>query len=1284
MQIKIYKETFKFSIMKNKITLFTLALFLSVGMFAQAPEAINYQAVARDGLGNPMISQVLIVIYEIRQGSSTGPVVYSETQSPTTNQFGLFTTEIGNGTPTFGTFSGIAWGTSTFYLQVTVNGNALTATQLLSVPYALFSKTSGNGPPGLPGNNSLANATTEAPGAICANGGTMIDVGLDDNPADGTLQAIEIDFSYYVCNGLDGVANNNDTSATNELQTISVSNDTVFLSNGGFALLPNAAGDNWGTDVVNTSGANISGDGTIANPLIVIDAVNDADFDPTNEIQDLTISGNYIGVTGGIGDSLSPNAPLLNQVLTWNGSAWVAQNPGSGADNWGSQVVITDATLSGNGTVGTPLSGFDGQYSNLTGSPTNVSSFTNDVPYLTSFTEVDGSVTNEIQTLSFVNPNLSLTNGGGTVNLSTLAGTDNQDLTFAGNTLSLTNDATPVNLSLYLDNTDAQTLSYTSATQNLSISGGNAVILDINDADNNPANEYNTSFLVNGANLELTDGGATRTVPLSSLAPNDGDWTISSPDMWSGVAGNVGIGITPLHKLDVSGDINLNGVYRIDGTIFLDNKSTSTLIGATGNTGLTGLYNTIVGELAGTQLTSGVRNTLIGRGAGNLLTTESDNILIGTVAGQGLTVGVSNVMIGNYAGWAATNTGADNTFVGHRSGMANTLGSSNTFIGRYAGFANTTGANNTTLGYNSGDQITAGSNNTYIGYNADGSVGTLTNATAIGANANVSQSNAIVLGNGADVGIRTSAPASALDVNGQISMQLGANAGYVPVSDANGLMTWTDPTTMMAPTLWTAGSGTMFPTTLTDQVGIGTNSPLATLDVITSTVNRGSQIQNSFASATDKFGVYANASGGGVGDNIGGWFDSFGAATGTNYGVAGQALGSGPENRAVFGSANGGTLNWAGYFDLGNVFIQNSLGINTTGSPSYPLHVEGNTQLNGVTQMNGSSGLAATLKVFGGLGSGVVYVFDGSGVKALSVFSGGQVGIGAGPTGATGILHIQDNDGNTTGASGSHINIQNLANATNTTAGLRFRTGGSTAVNGDSHYKGGIFFEDGSGSNGEGDMIFAVNNVGSSANVTTADAAMTINTLGNIGIGTTFPNSKLHVNETTTNPALRVQINGTTQFIVANNGNVALYNDAAPAFELTLNANSAAKPTSSAWTVSSDARLKKDIKPYKGGLQDILKIKPVWFTYNGKAGMPNETGVGVIAQDLQKVAPYMVNTWTYTEGSMDENNPRTDGAKTDYLGVDNGAMTYMLINAVKEQQKMIEELKKEIELLKNK
>jgi len=87
-----------------------------------------------------------------------------------------------------------------------------------------------------------------------------------------------------------------------------------------------------------------------------------------------------------------------------------------------------------------------------------------------------------------------------------------------------------------------------------------------------------------------------------------------------------------------------------------------------------------------------------------------------------------------------------------------------------------------------------------------------------------------------------------------------------------------------------------------------------------------------------------------------------------------------------------------------------------------------------------------------------------------------------------------------------------------------------------------------------------------------------------------------------------------------------------------------------------------------------MKIKPIWFTYTGEAGLPQDRGVGVIAQDLEEIAPYMVNKWDYEDGT---------GNQETYLGIDNGAMTYMLINAVQEQQTQIESLKEAIEELKS-
>ena len=266
-----------------KYIAFAFGILFFFNANAQSPDLINYQAVARDLSGNPLVSTAVNITYDIRQSSAIGSIIYSETHNLTTNQFGLFTAKIGGGTPVTGTFSGINWSTGLYYLQVTVNGDVMAATQLLSVPYALHANTATSGVPGANGHANLADSLAEPAGVNCANGGYLIHMGADDND-NNILEPLERDISYYICNGLDGTANNNDTSATNEIQTLSISNDTVFLSKGGlFVVLPAALGDNWGSQVVISSGTNISGDGTTGNPLMVNDSVDDADNDPNNE-----------------------------------------------------------------------------------------------------------------------------------------------------------------------------------------------------------------------------------------------------------------------------------------------------------------------------------------------------------------------------------------------------------------------------------------------------------------------------------------------------------------------------------------------------------------------------------------------------------------------------------------------------------------------------------------------------------------------------------------------------------------------------------------------------------------------------------------------------------------------------------------------------------------------------------------------------------------------------------------------------------------------------------------
>lgn len=127
-----------------------------------------------------------------------------------------------------------------------------------------------------------------------------------------------------------------------------------------------------------------------------------------------------------------------------------------------------------------------------------------------------------------------------------------------------------------------------------------------------------------------------------------------------------------------------------------------------------------------------------------------------------------------------------------------------------------------------------------------------------------------------------------------------------------------------------------------------------------------------------------------------------------------------------------------------------------------------------------------------------------------------------------------------------------------------------------------------------------------------------------------------------------------------------------PSFQLQLSTNSAAKPTSNVWTVTSDSRVKENIRDYTTGLEAILKIEPKLYDYNGKAGFEKtKNNIGIIAQDMQKVMPETVNAYN-TKLNED------DAEDTELLSFDGHAVTFALINAVKDLKAEIEELKKQI------
>lgn len=137
--------------MKKLILLLSVILISITYTFSQSPQAFKYQAVVRGSTGEILENQAVSFQISIRNDSAVGTILYQETHTTSTNQFGLANLEIGNGIPVSGTFADIDWGNNSKFLEVELDPDGDTTfilmgnTELISVPYALYAENSGNG-----------------------------------------------------------------------------------------------------------------------------------------------------------------------------------------------------------------------------------------------------------------------------------------------------------------------------------------------------------------------------------------------------------------------------------------------------------------------------------------------------------------------------------------------------------------------------------------------------------------------------------------------------------------------------------------------------------------------------------------------------------------------------------------------------------------------------------------------------------------------------------------------------------------------------------------------------------------------------------------------------------------------------------------------------------------------------------------------------------------------------------------------------------------------------------
>lgn len=132
-----------------KQLLLAICLLINTISFGQAPQKFNYQGIARDAKGNPIAKQKMSLKISVLPTQDATVAEYEETQEVTTNEFGLYTLQIGGGTIVSGEMKTVKWETGNKYIKVAIDQKGGTdfvemgTSQLLSVPYAIYADKAG-------------------------------------------------------------------------------------------------------------------------------------------------------------------------------------------------------------------------------------------------------------------------------------------------------------------------------------------------------------------------------------------------------------------------------------------------------------------------------------------------------------------------------------------------------------------------------------------------------------------------------------------------------------------------------------------------------------------------------------------------------------------------------------------------------------------------------------------------------------------------------------------------------------------------------------------------------------------------------------------------------------------------------------------------------------------------------------------------------------------------------------------------------------------------------------
>ena len=183
---------------------------------------------------------------------------------------------------------------------------------------------------------------------------------------------------------------------------------------------------------------------------------------------------------------------------------------------------------------------------------------------------------------------------------------------------------------------------------------------------------------------------------------------------------------------------------------------------------------------------------------------------------------------------------------------------------------------------------------------------------------------------------------------------------------------------------------------------------------------------------------------------------------------------------------------------------------------------------------------------------------------------------------------------------------------------------------------------------------------------------------GNVGIGTASPLQKLDVQggaiRQVMNSTYDVWLQGGASTASGDNRNLALLGvdeDSGDALYVNYAGEYAggtyinSNVTATAYLYSSDARLKDDVRALSSGLDTLMDLRPVSFTWKEGTPRAGERDMGFIAQEVANILPHTVET-------------SADGT----LSVDYVRIVPILVAALQEQQDQIDAMRAEIDALK--